>query len=391
MAETISPKLKVMATMTWLAPGGGVDHAVANTFTSLAGRYHFMLGVGSTIEHNEFLSLNIPIYQCPSMHRQISPLADLRSVWYFYKLFKRLKIDILHTHEAKASVVTRIAAWMAGVPVIIFGLEGVTFNDPMHPLKRKFYIFIERCTIWMNHFIIPVGQDTIDQYHLNGLGRQIPYEIVYSGIDTEVFIKPDRDSLRQVMRQKLAILPGQIALINIGRFSPGKNQRALIEMMPALRTAHPDLLLLLVGEGEEMENCRNLAQSLGIADGIRFIGHSQEIPALLYAADIFVFTSHREGLPRVLVEAGMCRLPVVTYEVEGAAEIIENGASGYIIAKGDEQDFIAKTLALAADPDQRKQFGQNLFNFVRHKWDVKQMATQLDLIYQKLFNHQKPS
>jgi len=374
-----------MATLTWLAPGGGVDHAVANTFKSLAGRYHFMLGVGSTIEHNEFENLHIPIFQCPYMHRQISPLADLRSVWYFYKLFKRIKIDILHTHEAKASVVTRIAAWMADVPVIIFGLEGVTFNDPLHPLKRKFYIFIERCTIWMNHFIIPVGKDTIDQYHLNGLAKQIPYEIVYSGIDTEVFIKQDRDKLRQQMRRKLNFLPDQIVLINIGRFSTGKNQRALIEMMPTLRATNPQLLLILVGEGEEMENCQTLAQTLGIADGIQFMGHSQEIPTLLYAADIFVFSSHREGLPRVLVEAGMCRLPVVTYEVEGATEIIENRSSGYIIAKGDKQDFIAKTLALAADPQLRKQFGENLFNFVHIKWDVKQMATKLDHIYQKLF------
>lgn len=371
--------------MTWLAPGGGVDLKVYQTVTKLSNQFNFSLGIGKTIEHNQFADVDIMIHQCPYLLRPISIANDLRAVYWFYKLFKRERPHIVHTHEAKASVVTRLAAWLAGVPLIIFGLEGVTFNDPMHPLKRQFYILLERLTIWTNDFIIAVGQDTIDAYHHQGLGVHIPYQIIYDGIDTQQFISPEPAVISSRVRAQLGIGLDQKLLVNVGRFTSSKNQKALLEIMPSIIARYPQAMLLFIGQGDELQYCIDMAKSLGISEHIRFLGHCNNVPELLMASDLFVFTSKREGLPRVLVEAGMCKLPVVTYDVEGAKEIIKSDDYGFVIPPGDQNRMIEKITYLLTNPEEANRIGQNLFSFVCEQWALDRMLQNQASLYKELY------
>ena len=369
--------------MTWLARGGGVQNNVFLTIYHLQDEFEFHFAVGKEIQYNEFKNIeNLKFFVCKDLLPTISPIRDLKSLFFFYKLIKQQKYDIVHTHNAKASLITRIAAWLAGCKFIIYGLHGVTFNDPLSKLRRLFYLLIEKSTIWMSDMIISVGADTLNHYEGRNIGRKIRSQVIYSGIDTDRFIKPGftTDDILK-LKKKLNIKSGDIVLINIGRFSFSKAQRYIIDSFARLTEKTNNIKLLLIGEGELQELCREQCRKLGVEDQVVFYGFSDNIPLMMKLGDIFVLTSLREGLPRVVVEASLSKLPVVAFEVEGIREIITNGRSGYIVPQYDVKQFLEKTTDLIQNVQLRNKFANEAFDHVVKKWDYRKMITDLRKIY----------
>jgi glycosyltransferase involved in cell wall biosynthesis len=378
-------KLKILHTMTWLAPGGGVDNNVFLTIDGLKDKFDFHLAVGCEIHHNDFAKIEgLKIIICKDLVRPVSPVKDIKALYYFWKLIRKEKYDIVHTHEAKAGLITRVAAFFAGCKFIVFGLHGVTFNDPYSKSKRYFYILAEKLTTRMADFIVSVSQDAITEYHKVNIGRKVPSKVVYSGIDINKFINPaftktDSDNLRH----QLGINNKDIVLLNVGRFSYAKAQCYTIESFARLKNQFSNVKLLLVGEGELKEACIQQAEVLGVRTDTIFYGFSDNIPLISSLADIFVITSLREGLPRVVVEASLCRLPTVGFEVEGIGEIIENNESGYIVPKYDTKMLCNRIKTLIEKKGLRKTFANKAFEKARNNWDHRKMLEQLSNIYLK--------
>ena len=351
-------KLKVLHTMTWLARGGGVDNNVLLTIKGLKDEFDFHFAVGTTIDHNDFKDIEgLKIHYLEDLIRPVHPVKDLKAIWKLYRLIKMEKYDVVHTHEAKASLVTRIAGWMAGCPFIVFGLHGVTFNDPHSKLKRLFYVWLEKLTVPPSHHIVSVSQDCIDQYHAENIGKDIPYTIAYSGIDTSKFKQADREKAMEE-RRSLGIKDTDKVLINVGRFSFAKAQRYTIEAFARVKKDFADLKLILVGFGELKEECEAQCMELGVAGDVIFYGFSDNIPQVLAMADVNILTSLREGLPRVVVESALMKVPTACFEVEGIHEIINNGESGHIVPQYDVDGLTVRIADLLNDDAKRAEFGQ---------------------------------
>jgi len=387
----LNQKPKVLHTLTWLAPGGGVDISVAKTIDLLSDKYEFHLVHGRVVNENVLTKMKgLKRIVCRSMYREIKPLSDLRALWWLYRHIKKEGYDIVHTHEAKASVLTRLAAKWAGVPIIIFGLEGVTYNDPMSNWRRNFYIWVERLTIGTNDMIVAVGQETIDAYHNEGIGNHIPYKVIYAGVEMDPFVKDVlSEDEREAKRQELGYKADDVVWINVGRFSSSKAQRYSIEALAKVSLEVPEVKLLLIGEGECMDDCKALAAELGVADKVQFYGYSTEVPALLQAADLFVMTSLREGLPRVVVEASMAKLPTCTFQVEGVREVITDAKNGYIVASPDVDALAQKLTQLSRNGALRLQFGQAAYDFCHERWDADKTIGELDEIYKSCLSKLK--
>jgi len=274
---------------------------------------------------------------------------------------------------------------MAGTKIIIYGLHGVPFNDPLSKLVRNFYIWIEKLTIWMNDFIVTVGQDTIDQYHVNNIGKKIPYRIVYSGIDTKKFIHPDlEEGAVAELRKKYGIKEEDVVLVNIGRFSHAKAQRYTIQSFADLKKKYNNIKLLLVGEGPLKEDCMNQAKELGVADDVIFYGFTKNVPLPLHASDIFVLTSLREGLPTVVVEASLAEIPTVSFEVEGIHEITAQNESGFIVPQYDVDALTEKLGDLIENKSKRESFGKRALEIAKENWDYSNMNKNLKEVYNHL-------
>ena len=127
-----------------------------------------------------------------------------------------------------------------------------------------------------------------------------------------------------------------------------------------------------------------MAQIKGIPVGsIFFLGYQKDIPRYLSISDIFIFTSLREGLPRVIVEAALLQVPVITFEVEGAEEVLENEKSGFIVPQANADVLISKTEQLILQPLLRAAFGKISHQHVIQYWDMRLMAQQLQKIYNR--------
>jgi len=175
-----------------------------------------------------------------------------------------------------------------------------------------------------------------------------------------------------------------IVMITVGRFSYSKAQRYAIQAFAALQRKYDNLKFLLIGEGELLEDCKTLAKKLGIVEkSIYFLGYQKDIPRYLSISDFFIFTSLREGLPRVIVEASLLKIPVVTFEVEGAAEVLENEKTGFIVPQNNLCELISKTEQLILHPVLRTAFGNNSYRHVIQHWDMRIMAEKLHEIYNR--------
>lgn len=379
-------KLKILHTTTRLVRGGGVENNIYHTIDQLKNEYDFILSSGVDMQQNPFEDdPKVKVIVCKDLIHKIHPWYDLKALLFYYRLIKREKIDIIHTHETKASFITKLSAWLAGCPYIIYGLHGVTFNDPMSKWKRKFLIFLEKATIGVSDFIVSVSHDTIRHYHENNIGRKIPYTVVRSGIDLKKFfaLTHVEENDQENLKKKLGIGKNTKVICNVGRFSFSKAQRYTIQCFAKFKKDFPESKLIFIGEGELLDECRQLAKDLNIADDVLFEGYQKNIPLYLSISNLFLFTSLREGLPRVVVEAALMKVPVAAFEVEGIKEVIENEVSGIIVPQYNVDALYEGAKRILDDDKLAGCFKQKAFNHVEHEWDAEKMGEDLRKIYQK--------
>ncbi len=380
-------RLKILHTMTWLAPGGGADKNVWYSINGLNEEHELHLSSGVEIFRNEFAEIEgLPIHVCPHLYRNIRPLKDLQALWWYYRLIRREKYDIVHTHEGKSSLVVRVAAWLARTPYVIFGLHGVFYRNPQSKAKQKLLALLEKLTIWMNDSVVSVSQTCLEVYHGDGLGRKLPYDVVYSGVDTQKFVQGSAmtPEERIARREQIGYAPDDVILINIGRFAPSKAQHYTIKAFAKLRPMYPKLKLLLIGNGDEKENCIQLAKDLGVDADVNFYGFSDDIPGMFGISDINVLTSLREGLPRVVVEASLCKRPTVAFEVEGLEEILLKGSVGTIVPQHDVDALAHGIDRYLKDPELAAKHAAGAQAHAQANWDISVMVQRLREIYQRI-------
>jgi len=369
--------------MTWLAPGGGADHNVFLTIRDLAERYDFHLAVGHKIHENPFADIpGLTIHVCPWLDRPIRPLRDLIALLWFWRLILRENYDVVHTHESKAGIISRVAAKLAGCSRVIFGLHGVPFNDPTSGLGRLIYLGAEGLTMWAADEIVAVSEEALGHYHAENLGRDLPCSVVHSGVELSRFVDVDRERARQEGRRELGLPADATVLLNVGRFSLAKAQRFTIEVFSRLRPRHPGVKLVLVGEGPEVDNCRRLCESLGVEEDVIFAGYQSDMAKMYALADVNVLTSLIEGLPRVVVEASLCKLPTACFDVPGVKEVIQDGKSGDVVVSGDVDELTDRVARLLDSADERMTKGRLAFDRASEGWDHRKMVEDLRKIYE---------
>lgn len=196
--------------------------------------------------------------------------------------------------------------------------------------------------------VVCIGEKTKDELIkvFGGLSSKI--HTIYRGFSIRTFdVQIDA---RETVRRNLEIPQTAKVLISVGNLSPEKNQQALIRLLPALKMKKPDIVLLLVGGGPDMESLKTLADTLHVSDSVYFTGPRKDIPELLAASDIFVLSSLIEGVPGVLIEAGISGLPCVSWDVAGADEVIQHEVTGLITPFKNDDALLAAVARLLDHP-----------------------------------------
>jgi glycosyltransferase involved in cell wall biosynthesis len=283
------------------------------------------------------------------------------------KLFRRLKPDVVHTHQLATLLYGGAAARLLRVPVVIHtehGRERYCTRFQTRVLGRIAGSF---CDIF---YCLTADMANEVKAAAVVTGRKV--RVIQNGIDMSAFTEPVFDG--DVVRRSLGV-PAEAPLVGtVGRLTEVKRQDVLIRAFAAARQKYPAARLVLVGDGPLLADLRALAAELGVADAVHFAGYQQHSGPWLKAMDVFALTSRSEGMPQAVIEASVMGLPVVASHVGGLPEVIEDGVTGILFQAGDDAAVAAALVDLIADPQRRAKMGAAARARVEARFDVRRMA-----------------
>lgn len=267
----------------------------------------------------------------PEMQRAIHVGRDATTLAKLVGLFRTLSPMIVHTHSSKAGILGRAAARLTRVPIIIHTIHGLPFHPYESAINNFFYKHLERWAARWSHKIITVADAMRDQAVAAGVAGPKKFITIYSGMEVETFLEADK--YREVTRRQLGIGPREIVIGKIARLFELKGHEYVIAAAPKILREFPQVRFLFVGDGILRGTLLRQAVRLRVADRIIFAGlvDPSQIPAMLGAMDLVVHASLREGLARVLPQALLAGRPVVSYDIDGAREVVEDGVTGYLV------------------------------------------------------------
>jgi glycosyltransferase involved in cell wall biosynthesis len=298
------------------------------------------MDVGGALER-ELDELNIPH---EVMHRRGLEPAVLRRL---YRIIRRHRIDVVHTHHFTQLFFAAIPARLAGARIVHTEHEFFSYVESGFTRKAV------RPLLTLCHAVTVVGAEVADYFvRTIGVKRQ-RLNVIPNGVALEGF---DYDAARA--RWELGLDAGATVLGTIGRLEPEKDQMTLIEVFREIHSRHPSARLVIAGSGSRADALKAHAAALGVAEQTTFLGYRRDVARLLAAMDVFVLTSVREGLPVSLIEAMAARRPVVSSDVGSVRDLVRNGENGFIVPPRQPAAFVDCIERLVRYPELRTRLGE---------------------------------
>ncbi len=381
--------IRVLHIITRMIVGGAQE----NTLLSVIGldalpRYEVTLMSGID-KGREGELLSMARAQCrliivPEMGRSINPFSDLIAFWKIYRLIRKGRYHIVHTHSSKAGVLGRVAAWLAGTPIIVHTLHSLVFHDYQPWFINKSWRGIKKMCAPITDFFISVSQIIVDKAVAAGIDKPEKFRTIYSGMELDWFLNAKFDI--QAVRREFGISENAPVVGKIARLFPLKGHDQLMDAAPEIVKRVPDVRFFLVGDGVLLEHLQNRAREYGILENFVFAGliDRQRIPEMISAMDIVVHTSLREGLARVLPQALAMGKPCVSFNIDGAPEVVINDQTGYLVEAHDAEGLADGVSRLLKDSDLRKQMGENGRRHVDPAFRTETMVKGIAEVYDML-------
>ena len=354
MNSKADSRLKVFQVVPAAAWGGG-SVVILRLVEKLIQAGCQVVVLGSTDERTvtEFSRSGAEVIHSRHWRRPINPVRDALLLYELYSICRRRRFDIVHTHNPKGGVVGRIAAGLAGTPLVIHTVHGLTYNEFTSPPRAWLYCTMERVATRFCDVLISVNDEDRLRLIESGIVKPDHIVTVLNGIDVDQFINVAPLPLRTALS-----LPDDAILIGTtGRLAVQKGLEYLIRALPRLVAVEPRTHVVLVGSGELEDDLRRQASQLGVETHCHFLGFRQDIPALLASFDLYAQPSLWEGLSISLLEAMAAGKPFVTTDIIGNREVIENDVTGLIVPPADVEALAGALLQLIRDPDRAQRLG----------------------------------
>lgn len=347
----------------------------------LKGQLHFMsqngfevLGVSSDgmdldeVRENESVEV-----QAIEMTRTISPLKDLKSLWSFYKLCKKEKPQIVHSHTPKAGIIGMLGAKLAGVPYRLHTVAGLPLMEAIGT-KRKVLDMVEKLTYRCATNVYPNSKGLYDFILNNKFTSSEKLKVIANGSSNGIntsFFNPLEITDAQISKtlSDCNISSEDFIFIFVGRLVGDKGVNELIKAFSSI--GREDVKLLLVG-AQEPELDPLLPETLNTINtnpNIISVGFQKDVRPFFSIAHCLVFPSYREGFPNVVMQAGSMMLPAIVSDINGCNEIIVNGENGLIIPVKDSESIENSMKELLANPDLLSKMINNSRKMIQERYE----------------------
>jgi glycosyltransferase involved in cell wall biosynthesis len=385
-------RVRVLRVIARLNMGGPALH-VAYLSDGLRDRgYDTTLVAGSLALGEESMAvvaerLGVPIVTIPELHREISPLLDLRAAYRLADLIREVRPQILHTHTAKAGTIGRLAARLlggAGPPIVVHTFHGHVLRGYFDPVRSTAFRLLERWLARRTTALIAVSPEVRDDLVSLGVAPREKFTVVRLGIELDERVGTDSDGPRAETRRALGIPADRFVVGWIGRMTGVKRTDDVLLAVRALRERGVDTVLCMVGDGPDRDAVERRAHQLGIVRDSLFLGYQEEVASYYAAFDALILPSANEGTPVSAIEALAGGRPVVATRVGGVPDVVRDGVDGFLVEPGDVDAMAERLSALAADPPLRHRMGEAGRASVHERYSVERLLDDIDALYRRL-------
>lgn len=318
--------------------------------------------------------------------RSMAPLRDARALVELVTLLRRLGPDIVHTHNPKPGVYGRVAARLAGVPVVVNTVHGLYATPEDRWAKRAAVYGIERFAArWSQAELV---QNEEDVATLIGLG--VPAERVHllgNGIDLDRF-DPDRSDPddRRRRRAQIGAGPDDVVVGLVGRLVAEKGYREVFAAATLVRRLNPAVRFVVIGPDDpaKADAITEAERDDARAHGVTFLGPRADVEQWYPAMDLYLLASYREGFPRSAMEAAAMGLPIVATDVRGCRQVVVDDVTGYLVPPRDGAALAEAVLTLAGSPATRARMADAARHRARTHFDQQQVIDITLATYERL-------
>ncbi|MCF7957189.1 MAG: glycosyltransferase family 4 protein [Phycisphaerae bacterium] len=349
------------------------------------------------------------VIELNELRRAINPFYDVPAYFKLKKLIAEMDPDIVHTHSAKAGILGRWAAAAVrkkaavsccsrvsklreaqaaacGRPRIVHTIHGLSFHRFQSKWVNRIYIALERSATQSTDAFISVAHAMTEQCLAAGIGRREQFTRVFSGMESAYFVNsPGEDRIAEI-RREFDIPSDAVVIATVARLFELKGHEYVIESAKEIIKRHKNVVWFFIGDGLLRGKLEREIADSGLKKHFRLAGlmPPERIGALLHASDILVHPSLREGLARTLPQALMCGRPVISFDVDGAKEVVVNNQTGLLIAPKDVKALTESQELLIQDPVLRQRLGDAGQQFCQKEFDANVMVDRIEKVYRSL-------
>ena len=298
-----------------------------------------------------------------------------------YRFLCAKSYTIVHTHTSKAGFVGRLAAWLAGVPIVVHTAHGFAFHEQSPRFTRAVYSILER--------VASYGCDRIacvSEFH-----RQWALELGMCGPDKVMAIPNGIVARRRnlqvdpvELRRSLGVRDNDVVILSMGRLAPEKGLEDLMQAAALIGYDEPGVRIWIAGEGPQRRQLEHLAVVLEATDRVMFLGHREDIGDLLAASDLVVLPSLREGLSIALLEAMAAGKAIVTTRIGSNLEVANQAEMAILVEAGNPRALYQAMLRGVHDAGLRTQLGRNARLLFESRYTEDRMLNSYRRLYLEL-------
>ncbi len=389
---SIDGQVPVVHMIARLNVGGATTQAIA-----LAGllrpKYRTMLvrGVEESREGtmDSFAeALGVDPLRVPSLRRKLGP-HDLRALVAVTRIIRRERPLVLHTHTAKAGMIGRLAAILAGrhrPPIVLHMFHGHVLDGYFSPVKSRFFALLERGLARRTTRLLVVSEQVRDDLVRLKVAPREKMEVIELGLGFSDYGigQEEQHRLRSGVRAELGI-PAEAPVVSlISRVVPIKRIDRFLRIAALLAEKLPSVRFLIVGDGELRPGLEASADARALGQRLVWAGFRDDVPAVCFASDVVALTSDNEGTPVSLIEAQAAGRPVVSTRAGGASAAVIDGVTGLLVDPADEVGFAAALERLLTDAAFARRLGTQGRDHAHAKFSLDRLIADMDALYQRL-------
>ena len=331
---------------------------------------------------------NVNPIRIKGFERSIKLFSDIRLILKFKRIFKKTRPIVVHTHQAKAGTVGRIAAWLSGVPVIIHTFHGTVFKGYFNPIISKLFVLLERLFSLISTYIIAISKTQAEELiNIYKIASKKKIKIINLGFDLTNFYKIEEH--KDKLKERYNIPKTCLTVGVIARLEPVKNISLFLDVAKGVTSVNKNIKFIIIGDGVERKKIEKRIDELNLKEHVILTGFMEHIWRVLADLDVVALTSISEGTPVSIIEAMAAGKAVISTDVGGVKDLIEDGKTGLLIKSGDTENYIRKLLYLLKNEDIRNNLGKAARNAIRPKYTKERFVEQIAGLYYSALNKKR--